>query len=91
MQRFFFVCFGVLNIYHTFEGKQKDIKLRIFELESEIEALKSAATNTDKFISLAKKYVHIQKLTLEILLTIVSKIIIYERSEKRLKSAAQQI
>ena len=48
---------------------QKDIELRMPELEDEIEAIKSATTNTDKFIALAKKYVHIQELTPEILLT----------------------
>ena len=61
------------------------------ELEDEIEALKSATTNTDKFIALAKKYIHIKELTPEVLLTFVSKIVIHERSEKRSKSATQQI
>lgn len=60
-------------------------------MEDEIETLKSTATNTDKFIALAKKYIHIEELTPEVLLTFVSKIVIHERSEKRSKSATQQI
>ena len=42
---------------------------------------------TDKFIVLA----NIKELTPEVLLTFVSKIVIHERSEKRSKSATQQI
>ena len=81
--------------FHMLSGsyttEQKDVDLRIPELEDEIEALKSATTNTDKFIALAKKYIHIKELTPEVLLTFVSKIVIHERSEKRSKSATQQI
>ena len=55
------------------------------------EALKSAATNTDKFVALAKKHIHIEELTPEVLLTFVSKIVIHERSEKWSKGATQQI
>ena len=81
--------------FHMLSGsyttEQKDVDLRIPELEDEIEALKFAATNTDKFIALAKKYIHIKELTPEVLLTFVSKIVIHERSEKRSKSATQQI
>ena len=81
--------------FHMLSGgytsEQKDVELRIPELEDEIETIKSTTTNTDKFIALAKKYVHIQELTPEILLTFVSKIVIHERSEKRSKSATQQI
>ena len=81
--------------FHMLSGsyttEQKDVELRIPELEDEIEALKSATTNTDKFIALAKKYIHIKELTPEVLLTFVSKIVIHERSEKRSKSATQQI
>ena len=40
----------------------------------------TADTNTDKFIALAKKYIHIKDLTPEVLLTFVSKIVIHERS-----------
>lgn len=75
----------------SYTTEQKDIQLRIPELEDEIEALKSATTNTDKFVALAKKYIHIEELTPEVLLTFVSKIVIHERSEKRSKSATQQI
>ena len=75
----------------SYTTEQKDVELRIPELEDEIEALKSAATNTDRFIALAKKYIHIEELTPEVLLTFVSKIVIHERSEKRSKSATQQI
>ena len=74
----------------SYIAEQKDVELRIPELEDEIETLKSAATNTDKFIALAKKYIHIEELTPEVLLTFVSKIVIHERSEKR-SNATQQI
>lgn len=75
----------------SYTTEQKYIELQIPELKDEIEALKSAVTNTDKFIALAKKYIHIEELTPEVLLTFVSKIVIHERSEKRSKSATQQI
>ncbi len=75
----------------SYTAEQKELQIRIPELEDEIDALKSATTNTEKFITLAKKYVHIKELTPEILLTFVSKIVIHERSEKRSKSATQQI
>lgn len=81
--------FHMLSVGYTSE--QKDVELRIPELEDEIETIKSTTTNTDKFIALAKKYIHIKELTPEVLLTFVSKIVIHERSEKRSKSATQQI
>lgn len=74
-----------------YTAEQKELQIRIPELESEIEIIKSTTTNTEKFIALAKKYVHIKELTPEILLTFVSKIVIHERSEKRSKSTTQRI
>ncbi len=75
----------------SYTAEQKELQIRIPALGSEIDTLKSATTNTEKFVSLAKKYVHIKELTPEILLTFVSKIVIHERSEKRSKSATQRI
>ena len=59
--------------------------------EAEIQELKAAATNVDKFLDIAYKYTDLQELTPEVLRTFIAKVVIHERSDKWSKSAEQQI
>ncbi len=74
-----------------YTDEQKELNLRLPELEEEIRQLTESASNVDKFISLAKKYTRITELTPEILHTFISKIVIHERSERYKQHSEQQI
>ncbi len=74
-----------------YNTEQREISERLPILEKEIETLKSSASNVDKFVAVAKKYVCIEELTAEVLRTFISKIVIHEKSAKHSKSATQQI
>lgn len=75
----------------SYNDEQREINESIPKLQQEIENLKSAETNVDRFISLARKYTDIQELTPEILRTFISKIVIHERTKKHAKNGEQQI
>ena len=74
-----------------YNTEQREIKERIPKLQAEIEELKAAATNVDKFIDTAHKYTDLQELTPEVLRTFVAKVVIHERTDKWSKTAEQQI
>ena len=74
-----------------YTDEQKALNLRLPELQKEIGQLTESASNVDKFISLAKKYTRITRLTPEILHTFISKIVIHERSERYKQHAEQKI
>lgn len=74
-----------------YNEEQRNIGEQIPKLKAEIEELKSAAINVDKFVAIAKKYTDLQELTPEVLRTFISKVVIHERSEKWSKDAEQQI
>ena len=74
-----------------YNAEQRDIQERIPKLQAEIEELKAAVTNVNKFVDIAHKYTDLRELTPEVLRTFISKVVIHERSDKWLKSAEQQI
>ena len=74
-----------------YNTEQRDIQDRIPKLQAEIQELKAAATNVDKFVDIAYKYTDLQELTPEVLRTFIAKVVIHERSDKWSKSAEQQI
>ena len=74
-----------------YTDEQKSIDAKQPELEKQIQNLQQAASDVDKFISLAKKYTRITDLTSEILHTFVSKIVIHERRERFKQNPEQQI
>ncbi|MBR5773579.1 MAG: DUF4368 domain-containing protein [Clostridia bacterium] len=74
-----------------YNTEQRDIHERIPKLQAEIQELKAAATNVDKFVDIAYKYTNLQELTPEVLRTFIAKVVIHERSNKWSKSAEQQI
>lgn len=74
-----------------YNKEQRAITERLPLLSAEIEQLKAAASNVDRFIALARKYTDLQELTPEVLRTFISKIVIHERSVKRSKHAEQRI
>lgn len=74
-----------------YNEEQRDIKEQIPKLQAEIQELKATATNVNKFMDIAYKYTDLQVLTPEVLRTFIEKVVIHERSEKRSKSAEQQI
>ena len=74
-----------------YNAEQREIKEQIPKLQAEIEELKAAATNVDKFIDIAHKYTDLQDLTPEVLRTFVAKVVIHERNDKWSKAAEQQI
>ena len=71
--------------------RESQHRLRLPELEKEIQQLTESASNVDKFIALAKKYTRITELTSEILHTFISKIVIHERNERYKQHSEQQI
>ncbi len=74
-----------------YNAEQRDIQEQIPKLQAEIQELKAAATNVDKFVDIAYKYTDLQELTPEVLRTFIAKVVIHERSDKWSKSAEQQI
>ena len=74
-----------------YNAEQCDIQERIPKLQAEIEELKAAVTNVNKFVDIAHKYTDLRELTPEVLRTFISKVVIHERSDKWSKSAEQQI
>ena len=74
-----------------YTDEQKELEIRLPELNREIDALNSECTNVQSFMELAKKYVYITELTPEILRTFISKIVVHERAVKHSKTAPQQV
>ena len=74
-----------------YNAEQREILEQIPELQAEIDELKVAVTNVNKFVDIAHKYTDLRKLTPEVLRTFISKVVIHERSDKWSKSAEQQI
>ncbi len=74
-----------------YNAEQRDIQERIPKLQTEIEELKAAVTNVNKFVDIAHKYTDLRELTPEVLRTFISRVVIHERSDKWSKSAEQQI
>ena len=74
-----------------YNEEQRVLRERIPVLQSEIDDLKAATTHVEKFIELANRFTDPSELTPELLRTFISKIVIYERSEKRCKHAEQRI
>lgn len=60
-------------------------------IKQEIEDLKAAATNVERFVDIANKYTDLRELTPEVLRTFIERIIIHERTAKHSKTATQQI
>ena len=60
-------------------------------VKQEIEDLKAAATNVERFVDISNKYTDLRELTPEVLRTFIERIIIHERTAKHSKTATQQI
>ncbi len=74
-----------------YNAEQREIAERLLVLRQEIEDLKSAATNVERFVDIVHKYTNLQELTPEVLRTFIEKIVIHERTAKHSKRAEQQI
>ncbi|MBQ6706072.1 MAG: recombinase family protein [Clostridia bacterium] len=74
-----------------YNAEQKEIAEQIPVLQKQIEELKAATVNIEKFIAIANKYTDLQELTAEVLRTFVAKIVIHERTTKWAKTSEQQI
>ncbi len=74
-----------------YNAEQREIQERIPKLQTEIEELKAASTNVDKFIDVANKYTDLKKLTPEVLRVFIAKVVIHERECKWSKASEQQI
>ena len=70
---------------------QREIVERLPIVKQEIEDLKAAATNVERFVDIANKYTDLRELTPEVLRTFIERIIIHERTAKHSKTATQQI
>lgn len=58
-----------------------EIKSRIPLLKNELRQFQQTSSNINKFVELANKYVHITKLTPEVIRTFISKIVIHQTPE----------
>ena len=74
-----------------YNAEQREIQEQIPRLKSEIEDLKAASANVDKFIDIVNKYTDLKKLTPEVLRVFIAKVVIHERDCKWSKTAEQQI
>ena len=74
-----------------YNAEQKEIAEQIPVLQKQIEELKAATVNVERFIAIANKYTDLQDLTAEVLRTFVTKIVIHERTTKWVKTSEQQI
>ena len=74
-----------------YNAEQREIQEQIPRLKSEIEDLKAASTNVDKFIGIVNKYTDLKELTPEVLRVFIAKVVIHERDCKWSKTAEQQI
>ena len=70
------------------ETSRKAVSIRSY---SDIEELKAASTNVDKFIDVANKYTDLKELTPEVLRVFIAKVVIHERECKWSKVSEQQI
>ena len=74
-----------------YNNEQREITERLPIVKQEIENLKAAATNVERFVDIANKYTDLRELTPEVLRTFIERIIIHERTAKHSKTASQQI
>ncbi len=74
-----------------YNTEQREIQAQIPKLQAEIEELKAASTNVDKFIDVANKYTDLKELTPEVLRVFIAKVVIHERECKWSKASEQQI
>ena len=74
-----------------YNAEQREIQAQIPKLQAEIEELKAASTNVDKFIDVANKYTDLKELTPEVLRVFIAKVVIHERDCKWSKTSEQQI
>lgn len=74
-----------------YNTEQREIAERLPIVKQEIEDLKAAATNVERFVDITNKYTDLRELTPEVLRTFIEQIIIHERTAKHSKTATQQI
>ncbi len=74
-----------------YNSEQRQITEQIPILQKQIDKLKAASTNVERFVAISNKYIDLQALTPEILRTFIDRIVIHERTEKWVKTAEQQI
>ena len=74
-----------------YNTEQREIAERLPIVKQEIEDLKAAATNVERFVDISNKYTDLRELTPEVLRTFIERIIIHERTAKHSKTAMQQI
>ncbi len=74
-----------------YNTEQREITEQLPIVKQEIEDLKAAATNVERFVDIANKYTDLRELTPEVLRTFIERIIIHERTAKHSKTAMQQI
>ena len=67
------------SMSEDFASERKTLETEISALQSEIEMLKEKVSGADEFITLAKKYSDITELNVEILNSIIEKIIVHDR------------
>lgn len=68
-----------------YNAEQRELTERLPVLKQEIENLKAAASNVERFVEIANKYTNLQELTPEVLRTFIARIIIHERTAKHSK------
>ena len=74
-----------------YNTEQREITERLPIVKQEIEDLKAAATNVERFVDISNKYTDLGELTPEVLRTFIERIIIHKRTAKHRKTAMQQI
>ena len=80
--------YGTATFRRVRGTSRKAVSIRSY---SDIEELKAASTNVDKFIDVANKYTDLKELTPEVLRVFIAKVVIHECECKWSKASEQQI
>lgn len=67
-----------IKLSRNYEQEQKDLEVRISELQSLVNTAKEKTLNAESFLKLVKKYTDIQKLDAEIIREFIEKVIVFK-------------
>ena len=74
-----------------YEEEQRELKSKLEELASVIQAADDKSRNTDRFLRVARKYEDLRELTPTILRELIEKIVVFEREKVNGKKGRQKI
>ena len=74
-----------------YETEQKEVKVKIAELQTQLDEQEAASDNTIKFLNIVSKYVDVKELDSKILNNLIDRIVIYNAEGRSRKNRIQQV